>query len=210
MSITRILADAVISSGRNIKFYAADGSIKSESKKVVRIFDNQEELDADAQAEYDAMMAAGPDADVSAENTESEQEGTDDAQAAAPARSTKRGKGKGKEQMATKKASKKAAKKAVKKVSDGATVRVVAGREHDISNYVQSKSASGHTSYDNGDATAEKLRGKTLDEVYATAAKTLKEDEKALRKQYGHLNFGMQRMSLGNRLRKVAREKAAA
>lgn len=63
------------------------------------------------------------------------------------------------------------------------------------------KTAGGHASVDCNDPTAEKLRGKDLDAVYAIAAKTLKEPEADLRKRYKHLNVGMQRMNLGNRIR---------
>lgn len=211
--VIKITADRVISTGKGkVKFYADDGSIVAEPRKSVKIYDTQEAMDADVlsvtdsrrdfEAEDDAEHAA-----TAAQEETTEQAGTDDAQAAAPARSTKRGKGKGKEQMATK--AKKSAKKAAKKTSNGVTVRVVAGREHDISNYEKSTSAGGHTSYDNGDDLAAKLRGKTLDEVYAYAAKTLKVDEKTLRAQYKKLNPGMQRMNLGNRLRKALKPKAA-
>ena len=204
----RITEDRVISRSKGkVKFYADDGSIKSESSKLVSVYDTQEELDA-AAAEAEAEPAT-EEATEGGEVSNDEQAGESDAQAA-PARSSKpkRSKGKGKEQMATKK--KAAGKKSVKKASNGALIRTVAGREHDISGYEKVKNASGHTSYDNGDDVATKLRGKTLDEVYAHAAKTLKEPEKDLRSKYKHLNPGMQRMSLGNRLRKIANAKAAA
>ena len=47
--------------------------------------------------------------------------------------------------------------------------------------------------------------GFTLDEVYKLAAKELKESEKDLRARYRHLNPGMQRMNLGNRMRAAAK-----
>lgn len=202
MSIVRILADAVISSGKKIKFYSEDGSIMTRPKKEVRIFDNQEELEQDIEVETMKVEASveseeevsQPDVSVNNEHP-----------TATPATSpSKRGKDKLKEQkMAIK-------KKAAKKTSNGAIIRTVAGREHDISGYSKVKNASGHTSFDNGDTIAEKLRGKTLDEVYAQASKQLKVTEKELRAKYKHLNAGMQRMNLGNRLRKVINEKAAA
>ena len=71
------------------------------------------------------------------------------------------------------------------------------------------KTAGGHVSVHCGDEVAEKLLGKSLDQVYAMAAKALKEDEKALRAKYKNLNVGMQRMNLGNRIR-GALQKAAA
>jgi hypothetical protein len=53
------------------------------------------------------------------------------------------------------------------------------------------------------------LRGLSLDDVYALASGKLEVAEKEIRSQYAHLNFGMQRMSVGNRLRKAAKEAAA-
>jgi hypothetical protein len=67
------------------------------------------------------------------------------------------------------------------------------------------KTAGGNVSVNNGDAIAASLIGKDLDAVYAAAAKTLKEDEKDLRAKYKHLNPGMQRMNLGNRMRASAK-----
>lgn len=69
------------------------------------------------------------------------------------------------------------------------------------------KTAGGNTSVDNDDDVAKKLRGKDLDEVYAVVAKATEENEKDLRKRYAHLNVGMQRMNLGNKLRGVLHAK---
>jgi len=74
---------------------------------------------------------------------------------------------------------------------------------HDTEHKTQSGNASVHC----GDATAQKLLGKTLDEVYAIAAKITEEEESALREKYGHLNTGMQRMNLGNKIRGVLNAK---
>lgn len=211
----RITADRVVSKSKGtVKYYADDGTVVSDKAKQVAIFDTQEELEQDIEAASTATEMTGDEdsqeAQIGSEEqiSNDEQQGEENAPAAASRSSkSKRGKGKGKEQMATKK---KASKKAVKKAANGALIRTVAGREHDISGYEKVKNASGHTSYDNGDDVATKLRGKTLDEVYAHAAKQLKEPEKDLRTKYKHLNPGMQRMSLGNRLRKIANAKAAA
>lgn len=89
------------------------------------------------------------------------------------------------------------------------TIRTIAGREHDVSGYVKTRNASGSVSLDNGDSTAEKLREKPLEQVYEIVAKALKEDVAALKKKYKHLNAGMQRMTLGNRMRKVVRAREA-
>lgn len=215
----RITEDRVISRSKgSVKYYADDGSIVSSKAKEVSVYGTQEELDAAVSEEAlntpGAVEGGAPedydhqDRVDAGEISNDEQQGEEPAPAAARRSSkSKSSKGKGKEQMASKK---KAAKKAVKKASNGALIRTVAGREHDISGYEKVKNASGHTSYDNGDDVATKLRGKTLDEVYAHAAKMLKEPEKDLRAKYKHLNPGMQRMSLGNRMRKIANAKAAA
>lgn len=55
----------------------------------------------------------------------------------------------------------------------------------------------------NGDAIARMLMDKELGEVYKLAAKEIGVSEKELHAKYSHLNIGMQRMNLGNRLRKV-------
>ncbi len=63
------------------------------------------------------------------------------------------------------------------------------------------KTAGGHASVDSNDELAQKLRGLSIDEVYKHAADVLKEPEADLRTKYAHLNTGMQRMNLGNRMR---------
>lgn len=98
--------------------------------------------------------------------------------------------------------------KAVKK-TESTGVRTIGGKVVNLSSYEKSKAPGGGTSYHNGDAVASKLEGKTLDEVYAQASKVLKTDEKELRAKYKHLNAGMQRMSLGNRMRTALIPKAA-
>lgn len=86
--------------------------------------------------------------------------------------------------------------------TEGTNVRTINGKAVDLKNYVKAKAAGGGVSYHNGDEIAEKLAGKDIDAVYAHAAKALKVDESELRGKYKHLNIGMQRMSLGNRMRK--------
>lgn len=63
------------------------------------------------------------------------------------------------------------------------------------------KTAGGHASVDSNDDLAQKLRGLSIDEVYKHAADVLKEPEADLRAKYAHLNVGMQRMNMGNRMR---------
>jgi hypothetical protein len=71
----------------------------------------------------------------------------------------------------------------------------------DTTKYQKTKAASGGASMNNGDAVAQALNGATLDETYRLAAKALGETQKALKEKYEHLNEGMQRMNLGNRIR---------
>jgi len=85
--------------------------------------------------------------------------------------------------------------------------------EFDLSKYESFKNvrtASGRPSIDVNDQVASKLRGKTLDEVYEVAAKVLDLGEGELRNKYDHLNPGMQRMNLGNRMRKVLKDANAS
>lgn len=79
--------------------------------------------------------------------------------------------------------------------------RRIGNRRHDCTAYVRDRSAAGHSTLHNGDEIAVKLQGKVLDQVYKLAAKVLAEDENELRARYKHLNVGMQRMNLGNRIR---------
>lgn len=68
----------------------------------------------------------------------------------------------------------------------------------------EKRTAGGHVSVHNGDEIAAKLLSKDLDQVYTLAARSLKEPEQELRNKYAHLNPGMQRMNLGNRMRAAA------
>lgn len=101
----------------------------------------------------------------------------------------------------------KARKRDVKVIEGSLSNRRVGDRRYDCTRYVRKvggktlKSASGHSTMDNGDDVAKQLRGTELDEVYAKAAKLLGETQTALKAKYGHLNSGMQRMNLGNRMR---------
>lgn len=90
--------------------------------------------------------------------------------------------------------------------------RRVGDRKYDCSKYVRkvngkaNVSAGGNATMDNGDELAKKLRGVELDDVYAAASKVLGESQAALRAKYAHLNPGMQRMNLGNRMRAASAE----
>lgn len=100
------------------------------------------------------------------------------------------------------------AKAKAKSTAKGA--RTIGGKEVDLSKYNKVKAPGGGVSFNNGDSTAKKLEGKSLDDVYKIVAKDTKQDEKALRAKYKHLNPGMQRMSLGNMHRKGPREEKKA
>ena len=74
--------------------------------------------------------------------------------------------------------------------------------------YNKGESNAGNISYDSGDAIAQELRGMALEDVYDLVARKSGETERMLKAKYGKLNPGMQRMNLGNRLRKLVRDKA--
>ena len=65
-------------------------------------------------------------------------------------------------------------------------------------------------SIDKGDAVAVGLRKLTLDAVYATASSATGISQAGLRDRFAHLNPGMQRMNLGNMIRKALKETANA
>jgi hypothetical protein len=89
-------------------------------------------------------------------------------------------------------------------LAPGVIVKSIAGQKHDLSSYRKVKTASGNTSLDCGDGTAKKLAGMGLEDVYKHVAKELDVGVKVLKDRYSHLNPGMQRMNLGNRLRGAA------
>ena len=82
----------------------------------------------------------------------------------------------------------------------------------DLSKYVvhEATTESGRKKIDIDDETAEKLRGLDLEGTYKYAAKVLDTTVNQLKEKYISLNPGMQRMNLGNRIRKVTRAAAAA
>ena len=65
-------------------------------------------------------------------------------------------------------------------------------------------------SMDKGDSVAQQLRGMTYDEVYKFASKIVNASVSDLRSRFDHLNPGMQRMNLGNMIRKAMKEAAHA
>ena len=72
------------------------------------------------------------------------------------------------------------------------------------------KTAGGHVSVDSGDATADALRGMPIDQVYTRASLVLGVPVADLVAKYEHLNPGMQRMNLGNRVRAAMKASALA
>lgn len=71
----------------------------------------------------------------------------------------------------------------------------------------EKKTANGNPSVDSNDKVAVMLRGKDLESVYQVVAKQTEETVPALKAKYKHLNVGMQRMNLGNKLRGVLNAK---
>lgn len=65
-------------------------------------------------------------------------------------------------------------------------------------------------SMDKGDSVAQSLRGLSIEDVYKQAAKITHIGVLDLQSRFGHLNPGMQRMNLGNMIRKAMREEVAA
>ena len=72
------------------------------------------------------------------------------------------------------------------------------------------KSGDVKRSIDKGDAVALALRPMTLEQVVAHVSKATGISQVSLRERFGHLNVGMQRMNLGNMLRKALKETANA
>ena len=93
---------------------------------------------------------------------------------------------------------------------DSIKLRRIGNTKHDCSHYERTTSAGGNKTLDSGDELATELRGFTLDEVYAKAAKVLGESRASLEQRYSKLNPGMQRMNLGNRMRAALKKKQAA
>lgn len=119
-----------------------------------------------------------------------------------PAPKTKKAKKPAKAAKAVKSAKAKKPKDPTAKSTDALAVR---GKEYVRDN--EKKTAGGNVSVHCGDEVAQKLLGKSLDDCYKIVAKAAEETEADLRKKYKHLNLGMQRMNLGNKLRGVLNAK---
>jgi len=70
-----------------------------------------------------------------------------------------------------------------------------------LETYVNGVSGSGKKTKRSDHPVAKALDGFTLDETYQVASKMCDISVKGLQNKYGHLNVGMQRMNLGNRIR---------
>lgn len=70
------------------------------------------------------------------------------------------------------------------------------------------KDGSTVRSMDKGDSVAVQLRGMNIDAVYKHASKIVNVSVADLYSRFSHLNPGMQRMNLGNMIRKVMKEAA--
>lgn len=101
-----------------------------------------------------------------------------------------------------------AAKRAARVPTAGSgSTALLAERSKQYTRDTEHKTAGGNASIHCGDAAAQKLLGKSLDECYEIAADICEEDEAELRAKYAHLNPGMQRMNLGNKIRGVLNAK---
>jgi hypothetical protein len=98
------------------------------------------------------------------------------------------------------------------KTGGEAKIAKIKNTEFDLSKYFVSdaKTPSGRRTIDVNDEVAQELRALGLDEVYAKAAEALECGVEELRTAYSHLNPGMQRMNLGNRIRGAEAAKAKA
>lgn len=76
----------------------------------------------------------------------------------------------------------------------------------DREKYQKTRTATGKPSLNNGDQVASGLGGLTLEQTEKVAIKILGITQDDIDTKYGHLNEGMQRMTLGNRLRAAVKD----
>lgn len=77
-----------------------------------------------------------------------------------------------------------------------------------VSKYVVGVTGNGRKSKHNGDAIATLFEGKTLDEVFEIAAEQTGSTVADLSSRWSHLNHGMQRMNVGNFVRRHLKKQA--
>lgn len=99
------------------------------------------------------------------------------------------------------------APKAPKAKAESGEAVVSGALTYDPNKYVRhdERTPSGSKVRDINDPVADKLRGLELDKMYSILSKEIGETAKSLKEKYGHLNHGMQRMTIGNRLRALSR-----
>jgi hypothetical protein len=85
-------------------------------------------------------------------------------------------------------------------------IRKCVNTTYNPGHYTKAKSINGHATLHNGDAVAQQLAAMDLDGVYNHVAFMLDENINVLKVKYMHLNPGMVRMNLGNRLRAYYRK----
>ena len=219
----RVLRSSILAQdSKNVTYTDEGGTLRKVSAVRAEIVDSMDSSDRGENQHAGSVPDQVPEPlhPATAEATEEAPPSSDkpptesDTPAEKPKRSRKKDMATAQTSAAKKKAPPPKAKVAAKKSApkprtEGTGIRTIGGKAVNLDGYEKVKTPAGGTSYHNGDSVAEKLAGKTLDEVYDFAAKHLKEDKKVLQKKYAHLNTGMQRMSLGNRLRKVLIPKEA-
>lgn len=86
-------------------------------------------------------------------------------------------------------------------------LRTCGNTQYDPNRYVKTKSINGNYTLNNGDLLAREWAALTLEEVYDASSIVLGESVEILKANYNHLNPGMQRMCLGNRVRAASKKK---
>lgn len=84
---------------------------------------------------------------------------------------------------------------------EGDGLRHVKKATYDPADYIKAKSVNGNSTMHCGDLVAVIMLPLTLDQCYQYTAQTIGVPEQELRNKYRHLNPGMQRMNLGNKIR---------
>lgn len=86
-------------------------------------------------------------------------------------------------------------------------LRTCGNTQYDPNRYVKTKSLNGNYTLNNGDLIAREWAALTLEEIYDVSSIALGENVEVLKAKYNHLNVGMQRMCLGNRVRAASKKK---
>lgn len=86
-------------------------------------------------------------------------------------------------------------------------LRTCGNTQYDPNRYFKTKSINGNYTLNNGDLLAREWTALTLEEIYDASSIALGESVLILKAKYDHLNPGMQRMCLGNRVRAASKKK---